>query len=460
MRVRIVLCTFLLLCAAIAGAQQQQPPCVPSDTIEQCWQRYNPPLAMATAAAASAVNAEVATANTGMPAMTLPTGSSLKDFLSLFNAAVQTATVTENDEAVTLDWNVPFNVFGDDKIKFQAIFTEATLSADVKTELGSNTAATTTLTDSLTETDDIQASASYAPQNAYFGRSIRQHGDLLAALIESATGDDEKRELQLLAQTSFAGVTTEAKLQDLAPGVATQIESSARAEQQIAARNQDVLKAFATLLGNQPQIYGTVVYHYRNRLAGPSDLSAKFSYEASGNSLNRFLRRNRERCSSAAIAQQANGLDVSTTCVGALSAYAKQIAGDMNAGGSNRLAVSFEYKRSDANRFSLTEPAAITVNTPGSHSLVYTIAYGVPMSTTVDNREGRFDFAVNYEDVSNDPMKTDRLIASVTYSQKLTDTVTLPLSLVYANHADYLPATDRRVGVHFGLNYKLPDPTP
>jgi hypothetical protein len=456
MRAKIVSCLLTILCAASAGAQQQQPPCQPDDTVRQCWQRYNPQLA----AAAASVNAEVSTANTGMPGVTSATGSSLKDFLSLFSAAVQTATVTENDEALTLDWNVPFDVFGEDTIKLQAIFTQASLSPEVKTALGDNAAATMTLTDSLTETDDIQVTATYAPQNAYFGRSIRQHDELLTALLQSAAGDDEKRELQLLAQTTLAGVTVDSKLQDLDPAVAARIESSARAEQRIAANTQGVIKAFATLLGNQPQIYGTAVYHYRNQIAGPTQYSAKFTYEASGNSLNRFLRRNRDRCSIAQISQQANGLDVSTTCVGALSAYARQIAGDMNAGASNRLAVAFEYKRSAADRFTLTEPAPVSVDTPSSHSLVYSIAYGVPMATTVENREGRFDFAVNYEDVSDDPMRTDRLIASVTYSQKLTDTVTLPLSLVYANHADYLPQTDRRVGVHFGLNYKLPDPTP
>ena len=52
--------------------------------------------------------------------------------------------------------------------------------------------------------------------------------------------------------------------------------------------------------------------------------------------------------------------------------------------------------------------------------------------------EGRIDLAFNYDDVSGDPKLDDRWVGSVTYTQKLTDSFTLPLSLVYANHEKYL----------------------
>jgi hypothetical protein len=33
--------------------------------------------------------------------------------------------------------------------------------------------------------------------------------------------------------------------------------------------------------------------------------------------------------------------------------------------------------------------------------------------------------------------------------------MTLPLSITYANHTQYIPQTDRRVGIHFGVSYKI-----
>ncbi|MGH9421815.1 MAG: hypothetical protein ACRD3J_17695, partial [Thermoanaerobaculia bacterium] len=59
--------------------------------------------------------------------------------------------------------------------------------------------------------------------------------------------------------------------------------------------------------------------------------------------------------------------------------------------------------------------------------------------------------------ISNDPSKKDQFVASLTFSQKVSDTLTMPLSIVYANHADYLPQTDKRLGVHFGVSYKVPN---
>jgi hypothetical protein len=46
----------------------------------------------------------------------------------------------------------------------------------------------------------------------------------------------------------------------------------------------------------------------------------------------------------------------------------------------------------------------------------------------------------------------DPFVASLTFSQKISDTMTLPLSITYANHTQYVPQTDRRVGIHFGVS--------
>jgi hypothetical protein len=458
MKATIALLTLTIaLCVSTASAQQ----CDPEKPLLDCWHLFNPPIVGTD----EAVQERIATTNTAVPGMTLPNGTSLRDFLNFFAASVETATVTEGENAVTLDWNIPFAV--NDKIKLQTIFTKPGISADLTEKLAAQSVPVTSLTDSLTETDDISASATYAPQNRVFGRSLEAHDELLSALVDSATSD-EGEELLRLAQANFGvdvrgnAVTVATLMKDLTPVARAQFERSAIAEQRLAAAHQNVVDSLATLLNNQPQIYGTVVYHARDKLAGASEASAKVTYEIGANSLNSFLRKNRDRCGSIADIRntQKEGLRLSTTCVGTMAAFARQPGSDTKARASTRLAVAVEYKQIRANRFELTEPVTIAIDTPHSHSLVYSVTLGIPVATTLENREGRFDVALNYDNVSNDATRKDRFVGSVTYTQKLTDTLTLPLSLVYANHANYLPDTHRKMGVHFGLNYKLPDLTP
>ncbi|HKO57104.1 MAG TPA: hypothetical protein VJ276_14600 [Thermoanaerobaculia bacterium] len=448
----VILCALASVLFASAAFGQK---CEATDTVEKCWQRFNPAIAT--------VAAKVATANTGVPGLTLPNGSSLRDFLSLFSAAFQTATVKESENAVTLDSNLPFNVVGDGKVKFQAIFNRPTLSKQLTDAVGNQPTAITRLTDSLSETDDVEASATYAPQNAVLGRSIRPHDELLSALLDSATGEADTRQLRLLAviaETLKAHpdppFTRQTLWQDLPQAAADQIVASARAEKEIAAQERSVVAAFATLLNNQPQLYGSVIHHRQNRFVGANETSGKLTYEVSTNSLNRFLKQN-SRCGVADIKRQNNGLTDSTSCVSAFAAFARNAERDAKAGASSRLALSIEYKQTQANRFELSDPAVVTVNTPHAHSVVYSLKYGMPMPTAMPDREGRFEFAVDYDNVSDDAQRNDRFIGSITYVQKLTDTLTVPLSLIYANHGTYLPDTAHKLGVHFGLSYKLPE---
>lgn len=432
--------------------------CEPTDTVEKCWQRFNPAIA--------AVEAKVATANTGVPGLTLPNGSSLRDFLSLFSAAFQTATVKESENAVTLDSNLPLNVLGNGKIKLQAIFNRPTLSKQLTDALGDHSAAITKLTDALNETDDVEASATYAPENAVLGRNIRPHDELLSALIDSATADADARSLLILAK--LAGTlrghpgspfNENTVIKDLPAGVVDDIVAAARAEKEIAAEAHSIVAAFATLLNNQPQLYGSVIHRQRDRFIGANETSGKLTLEVSANSLNRFLKENSIRCVPAAIRTQKNGLADGLSCVSALAAFAKKAERDAKVSASSRLALSVEYKQTQANRFELSEPVVVSINTPHAHSLVYSLKYGMPMPTMMPDREGRFEFAIDYDNVSNDAKRNDRFIGSFTYVQKVTDTLTVPISLIYANHGSYLPDTNRKLGVHFGFSYKLPNLT-
>jgi hypothetical protein len=457
----------LAVAAPIAHAQK----CELGDAIIKCWQRFNPDVAGKIATAK-----KVATANTGIPGITQPNASSVRDFLNLFTAAVETATVSEGNNALTLDWNIPFDYLGrnGEKIKLQAIFTKPALSAQTKTALGSNSTAITELTDSLDDADDIKATLSYSPHTRRLGRSLAPHDALLQGLLLAAS-PDETEALQKFAQlmqslqgkrTDSGGApnqdtTFEDLPDDFGPGFMADIESLARTERAIAGRMQGTVDAFATVLNNQPQAYGTVIYHSRDEIAGQNELSAKFTFELGRQNLNKFLSDHADNCELDKIAAEARGapIDESDQCLADLLSYANKVNTD--AGGASRLAISVEYQQAQHTTITLPSKYSIAaLDAPGSHSLVYSLTWGLPMETPLEAREGRLEVALNYENVSTDPNKKDRFIGSVTYTQKLSDTITVPISLVYANHTQFLPQSDRQLGVHFGLSYKLPDLTP
>ena len=463
MRKHAILTALLLACSSAARAQM----CELDDTLLKCWNRYNAAVAMA-----EEVEDDVATTNTGVPAVTgLPMQSSLRDFLNIFAAAVDTATLSESESSLTLDWTVPFGFVADnDKLKLQAVFGTPALLPALKTKLGDDAEAIAALEDELNDTDDVLATVTYAPQNTRFGRSIRPHADFLEGLYQAAA-PSETAELQALAiligelAEVVPGLDQDTRFDELpagtAPGVMAQLAARARATNANTEAMQEALDALVTLLNNQPQFYGTGSYHYRNELVGPSEWSGKVTYELGRKSLNRFLDDNRASCDVTAIKEEVTAsVDAPVKaqgCLAQLLTFAK--TAKTEAGASNRLVASFEYVNVDDVDIHLPKYALDFVERP-SHSLVYSLTYGVPLATPVKDREARLDFAFNYDDIPSDAELKDRWVGSVTYTQKITDTVTLPIALVYANHEKFLPDVDKRLGVHFGLSYKLPDPTP
>jgi hypothetical protein len=436
----------LLLSSGAAGQQ-----CTPDDTPLTCWLKFN---------SVTAITAQkVAATNTGTPtATTLATGTALRDFLSFFAAGVDTGKVTESGTTVTLDWNIPFPFVEDsDRIKLQTLFSDASLAEDVQTPLGPKA---TAAKDRLTNFDDITTLISYDPVNRHLGRSIAPHVEFLDAL--EAGNPDTAVQLQklgeLLADPNIPPMTEDTKFSTITDAakqkaVIRQVEAAAAVEKEAAARSSSIVKALTQLINNQPQAYVSGTYHYRSALVGPDEWSVKATFEVAPKSLNRFLRRNDDVCgpSNVKVTQNAE------QCVTRLVSFASADDPSKQPDAGDRLSFAIEYKQAKGESVDLSDfMIATPVARKGTHSLIYSLIYGHPLTGTT-LKDARFDVAVNYANISNDPTKKDRFVASLTFSQKISETMTLPLSLTYANHTEYLPQTDRRLGVHFGISYKVPD---
>jgi hypothetical protein len=445
---RLLLVSAALMLLLSSGAAGQQ--CTPDDTPLTCWRKFN--------SVAAKTAQMVATTNTGTPtATTLASATALRDFLSFFSAGVDTGKVTENGTSVTLDWNIPFPFVEDsDRIKLQALFSDPSLAEDVQTPLGSKSNAAK---DKLTNFDDITTLISYSPVNRLFGRSIAPHVVFLDAL-EKANPDVAaqlqklgdalaKTDVTVTQDTKFSAITDAAQQKE----VIQLVEAAAASEKEAASRSSSIVKALTRLINNQPQAYVSGTYHYRNALVGPDEWSVKATCEVAPKSLNRFLGSNDDVCGAAKVTERANA----AKCVTRLVSFAAVDDPSRQPDAGDRLSFAIEYRQAKGESIDLSDfMIATPVARKRTHSLVYSLTYGHPLTGTAF-KNTRVDAAVNYDDVSNDSNKKDRFVSSLTFSQKISDTMTLPLSLTYANHTEYLPQTDRRLGVHFGISYKIPD---
>ena len=474
MRSRMIVPLFLLTFAVPSFAQV----CGNDETIGDCFERLNPSKFTPTENAANtarenavvdATKSQVAKTNTGVPTLNSPINTALRDFLSLFSATVTSSKLTDNSNALTLDWNAALPPLSSGNvIKFQSVFNKPQLDATLKEQL-TGKSDFESINGSLDDLDDVQLSATYAPTTLSLGRALEPHRSLLEAIMRAAHSTGPKpvkfAALLQLLQT----VQDQAPFKDADPlgvefgkvpePIRTQIQQlvAASALQEKAAADfvRSRVDPFRKLLSNQPQLYASAIANIRRNLVGASGGSLKITYERGGTSLKDFYATPGGReCTPAAIRDTAARADLTTTCATRFHGFATEASTMVGAAATGRWSIAAEYGRTNTNIINLTNDN-ITIRTPGSHKASGSLVYGAVLTRDEQNREGRFDVNVSYENYTKTPNLTNRVIASVVYSQKLTDALTLPLGFVYASHAVDLPANDKQVSVHFGLVYKI-----
>lgn len=463
MRVLVVFVVTLALAAGGSAQQAQQPHCLPTDTPNQCWTKFVPAVAPAQPAAPMTkdeMQSTVAAANTGTTNLASPAGSSLKDFLSAFSASLESSTVTDNGNTLTLDSNFPVPIGPDSQtVKFQLAINNAELDPQIVQKLGSNAAQVSALEDSLSSTDDLVASVSYSPATPGLGRSIQPHGDFFDALVAAAFPtqsalDEARRTAIHTANITDASRPFSEIADDSAEAAALQVFQSSASAIGNALRTTDAMRsAFASLLSNQPQAFGSVLYHYRSDLVGPNEYALKGTLEASSRNLRSFYKLY-TNCTPAAFRNlpAANRMTTAADCLTKMQQYAAPIAAKES---GTRLSFSVEYRKSNARSYTLPENAGVVTNDQAT-STTATLVLGLIPIKTSDTTSGRIDVSASYEDVSGDPLRDNRFVASATYTQKINDMLTIPISLVYANRDQYLSNVDSKLNAHFGLIYKLP----
>jgi hypothetical protein len=80
---------------------------------------------------------------------------------------------------------------------------------------------------------------------------------------------------------------------------------------------------------------------------------------------------------------------------------------------------------------------------------------GQPATTGVG--DARLDFTAKYELPEDNDSEEKGFVGTLTYTQKISETFSLPLSFVYSDHESDLINVQKRFSARFGLMYKLPD---
>lgn len=465
--------TALLLLGPLTAlpALAQTEVCSGATSLSQCIDEgyqaaLQAPVSVTVSAQAAKADAEVRTALTSSSGDSTTQGISLTNFLSPFLALVDSGGLTSQGERIAIEIAARLLDDLDKDTKFQVVFNEAELFAPLRMKLEEEMLATTIdqLERSLDDTDDLTFKLSWSPVNQRYGRSIEHHRQTLTGLFDERirstfSASDEARS-RALAQlfTDFLERCPQAgdpSAVDFSCLTAADRQKVFDAGKTLGEQNEAFRKAvdgaglfeFGRLLNNQPQIVASASYRSRAETAGPDETSVELRYEQGVVNVNSMLK----------------------ACKGKpdlLACYTEYVGNPRRAASlkaNNRVAFSLEYTDIDA--AAITVGDQLLLEQPGSSSLVASLTYGRYI-WVIGEESARIDASVMFDQADDDAgnamtglmesmMRQDRVLASLTYTQKLNDKTGAVLGLTWANKPEYLGDVDKKFGARAGLTYKI-----
>lgn len=470
--------------SAVARAEQH---CLESETPRQCLQRMN------MERAASAAEAVPATVTTGVNVPTSPARSALKDFLTVASSQLSTSTLTENpDESLAFAYNLPLDLLGTGRqVRLETVFTKPQLSSSVQSVAGVQAPA---LEKSLSAADDVLFDLSFNQMSRRFGRRVAPHRQLLGSLF--TPGEPAGELFPGAAATLNPDTPFDAIAADPPGRAAAMAAFETTAAGALPSDVQKAAEAVGALLSNQPQLFATSTYRLRKDLVGQRIWSAAVTWEIGSRNLNSFY------------ANEGRDCELTRRCAAALDHYMTRTAHNRAPG---RLALSVEYDRKLGNRPNIpsAEVASLFV-VPKAAGFSYAAVYGQPFASLLTGKEGRLDFTVTFDGTSVQknlgtsvpanlrtsavaqafgrvsppqavPAPRDRSTIGATYTQHLSDRLSVPVSLIWSDHIVTTPGacvtliispeqpvvcrpattrSQRAAAVQVGIIYRIPSVAP
>lgn len=469
----------LILIASNVSAEER---CLSSETPRQCMKRLITTRAYVTA------QAGLAAANTGPGVVSSPIRSAVKDFLSAASAQVDGSSVKDSGKDLTIDYNLPNAIAGDrHQVNLEVTLPDPQVSPAIAAVAGS------TPPEPLNRGDDVLASLSFNQVSQHFGRSLVPHRALFDSLLLALVGNATP------GTTSIPAASFDTPFMQLFPDTAARMTAMAEFETTmiaaIPAVADRVTEDMKRLADNQPQLFVSVLTHIRKPKVGQRESGYRLTWEIGTDNINSFRSGDGRDC------------EVRGTCLATFSDYTSRTAAAHNTG---RLSLAIEYHKTEPNKPTLTIPSVVQL---GAHKLTYSAIYGHEFTSFTTGKPARIDFALNYDGKNTTrtqsitgsaalahallflylpspaqslPPSTTRYSAAATLTQPLFGGLFVPVSVVWAEHTDWLPGTKltptfaspevpyppnnghtepfntttRNVEFHIGLEYKIPSPRP
>lgn len=423
--------------------------------------------------------------------------SPLRDALSRLIAAAGIPGLSENAGELVFGYNVPDGVLSEDvQISIRATAKQPAIYQPLLNAFPEEVreAKKSTLEERLTDFEDVDVELAGSRLSGRWGRDFDFHRSLFQSLWTEAAGSrasrvpDQAGFLALIRRlrcegdvdpfsATFAQIEADCDLlvegsappssEELVAGrllkelvTSVQATTVGFAELVRIAETKGVMEV-ADLVNNQPQIFLGATYRDRDdELTGPDHVSAEVKWEIgfhNVNGLRRFCRR-RGQMRPALDGEEQPTLDCVHAFLYCSKADPTDCTPDRNrARKARRASLSAEYSEIDRYRFSPEE--GVDVSSDRSESVKATLAYGWQFSTEADGTGGtRLDVESVYEDVSGDPMKNDRWVGSLTFSQQIGSEAAASISLLWANKPEFLGEVDEDLGARVGLKWTV-DPT-
>jgi hypothetical protein len=338
---------------------------------------------------------------------------------------------------------------------------------------------TALLKEALAWGDDVAASVSFSPATRRFGRSLDPHRVLFDSMLFALVSNE------MPASPSIPASGYDTPFAELLPDAAARMTAMAEFETAsiaaLPALASRLTQDIGRLASNQPQLFGTARYHYREPALGVRDRGYRITWEIGTDNLNSFRRHG------------GHGCEASGTCLIAFNDYAARTAARHR---SDRLSLSIEYRATETNKGVLTPPVVEVA----THSINYAAAYGREMTSFLSGKQGRIDLAVSYDGKTAKPVftsalaparistnatslaipgqflppPTTRISAAVTMTQPLPGGLSGLLSVVWQDRVVWFPAmapqlispqvagseafrtNDRGAEIHVGIRYQAP----
>lgn len=467
----IVLSLILLACSFANHANATE--CKQSDLLSECLRSFMeatkksaPDPSAATAAFGAAAEKQARkTVKESVTSLPTPGNNSspqtLTDFLALFGAAA-TTDGSGDDKKLVVDLN---NIVGlpNANYKLRAILREPTLYVPLKealTDAGLNDEATA-LSDSLGDFDDTELELQVSPE--WFGtrRELDRYRDVLSSLVGALTSEVPDSDIQLerevldfLSARHVTGQLNTVTIGDLPASAQSEFKTllSRYAAARIAVEGElrsrfgaRRLDSFADLLNNEPQLIIRTSGRLRDRVAGPNEFVVEAKYELGFAHLSELL----EDCSS-------GSAEFDWRSSKALDCYQKYVsdAGEI-VGSKSRVSIAAKYRFVDSYQFrrpylsdGLTEKEAHLLNVEVALGRYFDIGVGAHNAT-------RLEGALGYDEHFGAPKRQDRIVGSLTFTQRVYEGAALAVGLSYANKPEFKSDVDQELTATLGLTYRF-----